>query len=130
MTDLAETLLQHQGHEGRVLWPRGSASDDLAELLRAGMLRVDDPVVYDTVPIERDETPPPSDAVFFASPSAVRSWRSVSRGETPRTAIAIGSTTLSAIEVDAASYFSATLSLPEPKPAELTAVLRSLAEND
>ncbi len=130
IAELAETLLEQTGGDGRILWPRGSVSDELAEKLRAGMLRVDDPVVYQTATIQRDEPAPCADAIFFASPSAVESWRSVRALQQPKTAIAIGSTTHSALEGEASSLFSATLSLLEPKPAELTAMLRRLAEDN
>jgi len=129
-TELANTLLEHAAAEERVLWPRGSASDELAERLRAERMRVADPIVYETVPIVREAAPPHADAIFFASPSAVDSWRALSANEQPAVAIAIGSTTLSALKDDSAAAFSTTLSLPDPRPTDLSAMLRALAKDD
>jgi uroporphyrinogen-III synthase len=53
------------------------AGDEVAEAMRDAGADVDDVVLYDNVPVERDavkERLPDSDAVFFASASAVESF--------------------------------------------------------
>jgi uroporphyrinogen-III synthase len=142
----------------RVLWPRGHLSDQLARDLREHGLVVVDPVVYSTQPLaaprreaERSGDPArdrtvdrtddrhlmlsAADAIFFASPSAVRAWHAnahatTDRGSTPialpRVAIAIGATTFEALmsERDIACYD--TISLPEPTPEAFGFVLAHL----
>ena len=109
-----------------VLWPRGSLSDQLAVQLRALGHRVLDPVVYQTTQSSDSSPTPDSDAVFFASPSAVRAWRELAHLRDPKltTAIAIGSTTRAALESETAEPFSAILCLARPTPEEFTRTLR------
>ena len=47
------------------------AGGDVARALRKAGAKVDDLVLYDNVPVSHEEKPPPHDAVFFASASAV-----------------------------------------------------------
>ena len=124
----------------RVFWPRGSVSDDLALRLRAGGLEVVDPVAYTTHAIERANPPPQTEAVFFASPSAVHAWcarsATANSSRTPeseqasqprvRTAIAIGRTTFDALVSETEDLFFDTISLPEPTPRALEQVLAHL----
>lgn len=66
------------GRGFRVLRLRSSkAGDEVAESIRTAGAKVDDVVLYDNVPVERDpvkEHLPDSDAVFFASASAVEAF--------------------------------------------------------
>lgn len=121
---LAEALLAELGETRagkRVLWPRGSLTDELAQALREGGLTVDDPVVYRTRPVPHDAPPPPADAVFLASPSAARAWPA--DAPHPR-AIAIGPSTLTALEDRGPGPFQLLESLPAPTPRALTRLLR------
>lgn len=120
---LAEAMLEaiEEPRAGtKVLWPRGSLSDELAHLLREGGTKVDDPVVYTTKAIAHDEAPPTSDVVFFASPSAVRAWPAA---ETRTRAVAIGASTRSALENLKVQPFEQVDSLEDPRPASLTGLL-------
>ena len=59
----------------RVLRLRSAkAGGDVARALRRAGARVDDVVLYDNVPVVRSGPPPPHDAVFFASASAVEAF--------------------------------------------------------
>lgn len=111
----------------RVLWPRGDRTNELAVELRAQNLEVVDPVVYSTV-LRAHVEPPPFDAVFFASPSAVRAWQELhAHAPSARaTAIAIGPTTLSALHAETDLGFFDNLSLPEPEPDTFGFVLQHL----
>jgi uroporphyrinogen-III synthase len=72
--ELCDELARRAPGGARVLWPRGHLSDELADELRRCSFSVDDPVVYATLQLERSSAPPATDAIFFASPSAVRAW--------------------------------------------------------
>jgi len=88
-----------------VLWPRGNLSDALARDLRSVGCTVADPVVYETRALDRHAAPA-CDAVFFASPSAVRAWHEgPPASDEPRLAIAIGPTTLDALYAETDSRF-------------------------
>lgn len=101
---LVEALLSCPAHQAphRVLFPRGNlALPTVVERLRSADVRVDDVVVYHTVPVD----PPPAartrladglDAVMFYSPSAVHRWRAL-RLECPGAlVVCIGPTTAAA----------------------------------
>ena len=111
------------------LEPRIVATDahELARALRGGGLAVDDRVVYTT----RDaasEPAPPAEAVFLASPSAVRAWRALpgSANHPARIAIAIGATTLAALHAETGARFPDILSLPRASSRELALLLAHL----
>jgi uroporphyrinogen-III synthase len=125
---LADALAQHEARGARVLWPRGSISDELAHRLRALHFDVSDPVVYTTRELASRARAPATDAVFFASPSAVRAWFSAAGGDSSsaRTAIAIGRTTFDALLAETEAAFFDTISLPEPTPAAFALVLQHL----
>lgn len=122
-----------------VLWPRGHLSDELARELRERGLSVVDPVVYSTEPLESRQRPPAAEAIFFASPSAVRAWHANSdqardQGSAPvampRIAVAIGETTFEALMAETGSVFFDTISLPEPTPEAFGFVLVHLSLGD
>ena len=121
--ELADALLEELGEDApghRVLWPRGSISNELAILLREAGLVVDDPIVYQTEPCTHEEPAPDAEAVFFASPSAVRAWS----GSTPvPLAIAIGATTRAALVEAGEDRFPLVEMLETPRPASLTSLL-------
>jgi uroporphyrinogen-III synthase len=133
-SDLAGALLARAAKGARVLWPRGSLSDELARRLREGGLEVDDPIAYATISIEDDTIAPDTEAIFLASPSAVRAWHQ--RPATPsahrqvaiapqrrQVAIAIGPTTFDALLQETESRFFDTISLPRPTPEAFAIVL-------
>ncbi|MFO1011657.1 MAG: uroporphyrinogen-III synthase [Planctomycetota bacterium] len=125
--ELARLVLALDPRPKRALWPRGSLSDELARALRGGGLAVDDRVVYTT----RDaasEPAPPAEAVFLASPSAVRAWRALpgSANHPARIAIAIGATTLAALHAETGARFPDILSLPRASSRELALLLTHL----
>lgn len=126
---LATALAAAAPRGARVLWPRGSLSDELARHLRERGLSVVDPVVYSTRSLATSARAPQADAVFFASPSAVRAWfsRADSGAESSaRTAIAIGPTTFEALLAETGATFFDTISLPEPTPEAFGLVLQHL----
>lgn len=109
----------------RVLWPRGPLSHELGERLRAMDVAVDDPLAYEVRELAPRSQLPAADAVFFASPSAVRRYATLYAGESraDQLAVAIGGTTFDAL-LDAAELgFCDTISLPEPTPEGLRAAL-------
>lgn len=114
----------------RVLWPRGPLSSELAELLRAAGVEVDDPIVYTVESIEHEERAPSADAVFFASPSAVRAWKAREGPRAGATAVAIGATTSAALAELPAGAFARTAVIAEPEPAELGRLLSELAAEE
>lgn len=126
--DLARIVLALVPRPMQVLWPRGDQSDELARQLRAHGIRVIDPVVYASVPVAPSELPD-CEAVFFASPSAVRAWLAhpSARTHAARVAIAIGPTTVSALHSATGARFEAILSLREPSPSALEEALDELA---
>ncbi|MFN0244970.1 MAG: uroporphyrinogen-III synthase [Planctomycetota bacterium] len=126
--DLARGLLDEIPKGARVLWPHGDQSDALAHALRSIGVDVVDPVVYRVRPT-RDAAPPPAaDAVFFASPSAIRAWlaRAAHANDSPTVAIAIGRTTHHALLAETALAFFDTISLPMPTPEAFAHVLGHL----
>jgi len=125
---LAETLASQARPGERVLWPRGDRARDLAEHLRRAGLEVDDPIVYRTLPVELAGEPPRTDAVFFASPSAVAVWDPPARAFRPA-AIAIGWTTYEAL-VPFQGSFSIVLPLVTPSLHAFQDCLRSFAPSE
>ena len=125
---LAETLASQARPGERVLWPRGDRAHDLAEHLRRADLVVDDPVVYRTTPIELAGEPPRTDAVFFASPSAVAAWNPPARAFRPA-AIAIGWSTYEALAPFEGS-FSIVLPLVTPSLHAFQDCLRSFVPSE
>jgi uroporphyrinogen-III synthase len=125
---LAEALRARARDGGRVLWPRGSRSDDLARELRKAGLSVSDPLAYSSRAVESAtlDAPPPAEAVFFASPSAVRVWHETDGVGERRIAIAIGETTFHALLEETEPRFFDTISLPQPTPEALGFVLAHL----
>jgi uroporphyrinogen-III synthase len=123
---LAEALSSELAPGTRVLWPRGSLSDELARRLEAAGAVVDAPVVYATLPRVLDEDLPATDAVFLASPSAVIRWSELAPPELRPLAVAIGPTTLEAIEAEGEDRFAGMLALLEPTPAALRSCLESI----
>lgn len=125
---LADALDQKSPRSAHVLWPRGSLSDDLARRLRERGLTIADPVVYTTRVLASRALAPRVEAVFFASPSAVRAWFSDAHAAqtSARTAIAIGVTTFDALLSETEAAFFDTISLPEPTPEAFGLVLQHL----
>lgn len=122
--ELAEQVLHDLPRAQRVLWPRGDQSDDLAFHLRVNKIEVEDPIVYATRSLAATADVPAADAVFFASPSAVRTWSA--RAHAPasaRIAIAIGRTTFDALMRETSLSFRDTLVLAEPTSAALAHAL-------
>jgi len=121
--ELAARLRQRARRDERVLWPHGDRSDDLASLLREFGLTVVDPIVYETRTRE-DLSPPPAEAVFFASPSGVAAWHEdpSNRPHLPL-AIAIGGTTMAALRSEPESCFEELRVLPAPTPEALVKLL-------
>ena len=114
----------------RVLWPRGSVSDDLARDLRALGLIVDDPIAYDTRESRDRRALPAADFVFFASPSAVRAAAGLERVDpSAPVAIAIGPTTARALAEDSRddpALFAGLEVLERPEPEALVQLLAEL----
>jgi len=120
---MATTLIGNANAGERVLWPRGDRSDEFGEqLVQAGFL-VDAPIVYRTTLLHLKQEPPFTDAVFFASPSAVTAWCAEERTTMPA-AIAMGWTTYDALE-PVADHFSMLLPLAMPSLASFQDCLRS-----
>ncbi len=104
-SELARALRERARPGARVLWPRGSLSDELARLLRESGLEVIDPIVYRTELAVPDEPLPSADAAFFPSPSCVRAFSTSPRdGALPPIALAIGPTTLEEIECSGLAF--------------------------
>jgi uroporphyrinogen-III synthase len=123
---LVRALLARSPQGARILWPRGNLSDDFARALREGGLEVEDPLAYTTHAVEGGEPLPPAEAVFFASPSAVRAWHERVGESQRRIAIAIGRTTFDALLQETEARFFDTISLPQPTPEALGFVLAHL----
>lgn len=125
---LADALGSITPRAARVLWPRGSLSDELARRLRERGLVVVDPIVYATRVLASRALAPHVEAVFFASPSAVRAWFGDAHAAPPsaRTAIAIGPTTFDALLSETEAAFFDTISLPEPTPEAFALVLQHI----
>ncbi|MEO0653140.1 MAG: uroporphyrinogen-III synthase [Planctomycetota bacterium] len=122
---LLESWLPQLRPGQRVLWPRGSESDQVARTLRATGAEVDDPIAYDNRATSDRHALPPAELVFFASPSAVEAYLTLERVDPPgpMTAIAIGPTTAAALEALEDSPFAGLEELDEPTPAALIDVL-------
>ena len=125
---LAEALRSRARSGQRVLWPRGDQSDELARDLRRSGLEVADPIAYASraLPPDANRAPPAADAVFFASPSAVRAWHELGGAGERRIGIAIGATTFDALLQETEPRFFDTISLPQPTPEALGFVLAHL----
>jgi len=103
---LVERLLPHLEPRQLILWPRGRLATELASRLRAYGISVTAPVVYETIVRPLDQPIPDSDAVFFASPSAVEAYlEQVDPAQDERRiAIGIGPTTWGALEQRAGRF--------------------------
>jgi len=110
----------------RVLWPRGDKSEELARVLRAADMTVDDPIAYTNRPRAADEQPPECELVFFASPSAVRAWSDAFAEHPVQRALAIGSTTFQALLSGKSLPFSDIISLPEPTSSSFAVALQHI----
>ena len=75
--ELARTLLARTNDKTLVLWPRGSLSDELGEILRTAGLEVCAPIVYETTERPGTGPLPSAEAIFFASPSPDRARTSL-----------------------------------------------------
>jgi uroporphyrinogen-III synthase len=98
----------------------------LARSLLQGGFAVEDPIAYETQALTSGKPIPPSTAVLFASPSAVRAWHERPAGSDPRIAIAIGRTTLDALLQETPARFFDTISLPQATPEAFAVVLAHL----
>jgi uroporphyrinogen-III synthase len=107
----------------RILFPRGDLAAAVPNALRELCHEVDDPIVYRTVELA-PRTPPASQAVFLASPSAVRAWFACEPA--PRDTIAIGPTTLAAMH---GRTPAATFVLDRPEPEALRRLLSSALQH-
>lgn len=116
----------------RVLWPRGSLAVELGERAQKAGFRVVDAVVYETRPSPSNEPLPRADAVFLASPSAVRRYMELVRlvDDDAPVGIAIGATTLRAMSQRAGDRFGKLVQLEAPAPAHLGACLVELSTPD
>lgn len=133
--ELAAAIAVSRASPARILWPRGSLSEALGRELAARGHEIVAPLAYHSRRLEAP-APAPCDAILFASPSAVRAFAAIgavndsdARGGTATrrcTAIAIGASTLGALERETALSFSATISLPEPTPGAFAFVLAHL----
>jgi uroporphyrinogen-III synthase len=125
---LAEALRAVARRGARVLWPRGSRTDELARDLRRAGLEVVDPIAYASTAASAEPAvdPPRTEAVFFASPSAVHAWHDLAPADERRIAIAIGGTTFDALHLETEPRFFDTISLPQPTPEALGFVLAHL----
>jgi len=103
---LVEHLLPRLEPRHFVLWPRGRLATELASRLRGYGISVSAPVVYDTVARPLERPIPASDAVFFASPSAVEAYLEQADPalDERRIAIGIGPTTWQALEMRAGRF--------------------------
>lgn len=123
--ELARAIIAESSPGAQVLWPRGSLAQEFGRRLEEAGLAVADPVVYETEVAHHEGPPPPTEAVFFASPSAVRAFFEDEGREGLRRAVAIGSTTLAELEACGAEGASA---LPEPTPEALAQRLREFRD--
>ena len=123
--ELHSALRSRAARGASVLCPHGDRSEELARSLRQDGFEVESPLAYETRPLEREGSAPESTAVFFASPSAVRSWHA-GKETARRIAIAIGRTTFDALHEETSASFFDTISLPEPTPEAFAVVLQHL----
>jgi uroporphyrinogen-III synthase len=123
--ELAELVLGTARPRSRILWPHGDRSDELARALRAHPAQhaLTDLVVYQTRPLTVGDWPA-VDVVFFASPSAVRAWHDAHPPNAPRSAIAIGQTTLVALNDEPELAFESITALANPSPDAFEEELR------
>lgn len=119
-SDLAELLLAREDRPQLVLWPRGSISDELEHVLRSRDVEVCAPIVYETNERIDSGTLPRAEAVFFASPSAVRAYtRRIAIGEAlSPCAISIGPATGRSLASSDTTTFERVIELDEPTPEE------------
>ena len=125
---LAESIVAEAQPGARVLWPHGARATELGELLMEAGLEIETPIVYDVEPIVQSEPPPRTDAVFFASPSAVQAWLDLDIDFAPA-ALAIGWTTLDAL-LESDERFSMSLPLAAPEPQALRLALESFLPSE
>lgn len=127
VADTADELMRRIGLAWprglRLLFPRGDLAAPTSGLLRALGHEVDDPVVYRSVPLDA-RAAPATDAVFLASPSAVGAW--LHAGRTAACTIAIGPSTMDALQQARTDAAGDILVLPRPRPAALEELLRGL----
>lgn len=123
--ELALAMVAASPAGSRVLWPRGSLAHEFGEQLEEAGLEVSGPVVYETELVDHEGPPPPTRAVFFASPSAVRAFAQGEGWATLERAVAIGDTTLAALVEHGAESASA---LAEPTHEALAQRLRELQQ--
>ncbi len=130
--DLSESLKSEFPSGARVLWLRGSLSDELAQNLRESGFEVSDPIVYETLSSPESERPirlRGTDAILFTSPSAVQvfaRFQSQTAELSSTIAVAIGTTTADALR-EAALGFSEIAVMKEPTPAEFAAQLTRIS---
>ena len=96
---LADALLEHLAGDERVLLVAAEEGrPEFEECFRAAGRGVERLVLYRTVGIsgEPGETPPAADAIFFASPSAVRAFAARGSSPPPAPVITLGPTTSAA----------------------------------
>lgn len=117
--ELAAEILAKTSEEARILWPRGNLARDLGRALRAAGRVVVDVEVY-TTRVELERELPSCEAIFLASPSAVKALR-----EAPVLAVVIGPTTAQALHERFAHARSVVLD--EPGPRALERALAALA---
>ncbi len=103
---LVDRLMPRLEPRQLVLWPRGRLATELASRLRKFGISVTAPVVYETTLRALDKPIPESDAVFFASPSAVEAYLEQVHpaADERRVAIGIGPTTWQALEMRAGRF--------------------------
>ncbi len=125
---LADAILAEAAPGARIAWPHGARATELGELLDGAGFDVEAPVVYDVETVQHPEPPPRTDAVFFASPSAVQAWLELDTGFAPA-GLAIGWTTLDEL-LQADENFSMSLPLVAPEPQALRLALESFLPSE
>lgn len=125
---LAEALIAEAAPGARIAWPHGARATELGDLLVEAGFEVEAPVVYDVETVQHHQAPPRTDAVFFASPSAVQAWLDLDTGFVPA-GLAIGWTTLDAL-LESDAHFSMSLPLAAPEPAALRLALESFLPSE
>jgi uroporphyrinogen-III synthase len=130
---LGQSLIDAQPHGGRALWPRGPRSTELGDRLRGAGWQVEQPLAYESAPRTALDTLPRAQAIFFASPSAVRVFAELYGGTASSTpgadsaiGVAIGRTTFDALLAETTLDLCDTISLPEPAPEALRVSLEHL----
>lgn len=125
---LADAIIAEAPPGARIAWPHAARATELGELLMEAGFEVEAPVVYDVEPVQHEGPPPRTDAVFFASPSAVQAWLELDTGFAPA-GLAIGWTTLDAL-LQADQSFSMSLPLVAPEPQALRLALESFLPSE